>query len=97
MRRGAVIEPPVANPSIEGARVVVLSEVRKTYGAEADPFLVRLDAESVRLQGRPALRLEVIVGFGGAPREMQDQWTYRVGLRDEGPVVLRAVGPSPPP
>lgn len=85
--------PRPENLNLEGARPFVLAEILRTYGREAAPFIARIASEPARVEGTPALKVEVTVGFTRDGRAAMEDWTFWVGFRDGEPGVLRSEGP----
>lgn len=77
----------------EEASLLAAGELIRTYGLEADPVPVRLLFEPATLDGEPVWKVRALVEVTIAEERVERRWTIWVGLEDERPAVLRAVGP----
>lgn len=87
----ATPEPPgEVNVSQDEAALVVMGELVRVYGTDADPFAREATFNLDSFDGAPAWRAEVIADIQLDGRRAQRAWTMWIGVQDGSPAVLHA-------
>lgn len=85
-RRAALL--PRRTSARDEAALLVIGELVRIYGSDADPYAqdVRFTAE--HFEGVPAWRADVIANLEIGGVRQQQRWTIWIGVRNRTPLVL---------